>query len=120
LAEAETELAGGLMVEYSGRNLALFYLGNSIRGFAVLSLMVALFFPYGIAAGIGVTGAAAIAVVDGLFFLVKVFLAMFVAVTLVRAAMARLKVNQATVFYLLIMTLVSLLGLLLLWADMML
>ncbi|MCK5212359.1 MAG: NADH-quinone oxidoreductase subunit H, partial [Dehalococcoidia bacterium] len=50
LAEAETELAGGLMVEYSGRNLALFYLGNSIRGFAVLSLMVALFFPYGIAA----------------------------------------------------------------------
>jgi len=120
LAEAETELAGGLMVEYSGRNLALFYLGNSIRGFAVLSLMVALFFPYGIAAGIGVTGAAAIAVVDGLFFLVKVFLAMFVAVTLVRASMARLKVNQATVFYLLIMTLVSLLGLLLLWADMML
>ena len=118
IAEAETELAGGLMVEYSGRNLALFYLGNSIRGFAVLSLMVALFFPYGIAAGIGLTGTAAIAIIDGLFFLVKVFIAMFVAVTLVRSAMARLKVNQTTVFYLMIMTIISLLGLLLLWADM--
>ena len=55
LAEAETELAGGLLVEYSGRNLALFYLGNAIRGFAVLSLVVALFFPYGIGAAAGLT-----------------------------------------------------------------
>ncbi|MBN1856391.1 MAG: NADH-quinone oxidoreductase subunit H [Dehalococcoidia bacterium] len=118
IAEAETELAGGLMVEYSGRNLALFYLGNAVRGFAVLSLMVALFFPYGIATSIGISGTVAVAVVDGLFFLLKVFLAMFVAVTVVRSAMARLKVNQTTVFYLMIMTIVSLLGLLLLWADM--
>jgi len=120
LAEAETELAGGLLVEYSGRNLALFYLGNAIRGFAVLSLVVALFFPYGIGAAAGLTGSAAIAIVDGIFFLFKVLLVMFVSVAVVRSAMARLKVNQASVFYLMIMTLVSLVGLLLIWADMML
>ncbi len=120
LAEAETELAGGLLVEYSGRNLALFYLGNAIRGFAVLSLVVALFFPYGIGAAAGLTNVLAIAAVDGLFFLLKVFLVMFVSVALVRSAMARFKVNQASVFYLMVMTLVSLVGLLLIWADMML
>ncbi len=120
LAEAETELAGGLLVEYSGRNLALFYLGNAIRGFAVLSLVVALFFPYGIAAGIGVTSTVLAVIIDGAFFLVKVLLVMFVAVALVRSAMARFKINQASVFYLMIMTMVSLVGLLLIWADMML
>ncbi len=120
LAEAETELAGGLLVEYSGRNLALFYLGNAMRGFAVLSLTVALFFPYGIAAGIGVTGTVLPVIVDGAFFLVKVLLVMFVAVALVRSAMARFKISQASVFYVMIMTLVSLVGLLLIWADMML
>ena len=120
LAEAETELAGGLLVEYSGRNLALYYLGNAIRGFAVLSLVVALFFPYGIAAGIGVTSAAPAAIIDGAFFLAKVLLVMFVAVALVRSAMARFKVNQASVFYVMIMTMTSLVGLLLIWADMML
>lgn len=116
IAEAETELAGGMLVEYSGRNLALFYLGNAIRGFAVLSLVVALFFPYGIGAAAGLSSVTAI-VVDALFFLLKVLAVMFVAVAVVRSAMARFKVNQASVFYLTAITLVSLIGLLLIWAD---
>jgi formate hydrogenlyase subunit 4 len=120
IAEAETELAGGMLVEYSGRNLALFYLGNAIRGFAVLSLVVALFFPYGIGAATGLGSVAAIVAVDALFFLLKVLAVMFVAVVVVRSAMARFKVNQASVFYVTGVTLVSLIGLLLLWADMML
>ncbi len=119
IAEAETELAGGMLVEYSGRNLALFYLGNAIRGFAVLSLFIALFFPYGIGAAVGFTSTAAVVVADGLFFLLKIFLVMFVAVAVVRSAMARFKINQASVFYLMAVTLVSLAGLLLLWTDMM-
>ena len=119
VAEAETELAGGIVVEYSGRNLALFYIGNAIRGFAVLSLVVALFFPYGIASALGIAGAAPAAIVDGAFFLVKVLGVMFVAVAIVRASMARLKVDQASILYLLVMTMVSLVGLLLIWADFM-
>ncbi len=120
IAEAETELAGGMLVEYSGRNLALFYLGNAIRGFAVLALVVALFFPYNIGAGIGLGSPAGIIAVDAVFFLLKVLAVMFVAVMLVRSAMARFKVNQASAFYVTAVTLVSLIGLLLLWADMML
>jgi len=119
VAEAETELAGGIVVEYSGRNLALFYIGNAIRGFAVLSLVVALFFPYGIAGALGITGAVPTALVDGAFFLVKVLAVMFVAVAVIRSSMARLKVDQASILYLLIMTMVSLVGLLLVWADFM-
>lgn len=46
IAEAETEIAGGLLVEYSGRNLCLFYLADIIKAFAMVSLVVALFFPY--------------------------------------------------------------------------
>jgi len=117
IAEAETELAGGLLVEYSGRNLALYYVGNAIRGFAVLSLVVALFFPYGIAAALGITGSAWSSVVDGAFFLLKVFAVMFIAVAVVRSAMARFKVTQASTFYVAGMTFMSLIGLLLLWID---
>ncbi|MFC2008797.1 respiratory chain complex I subunit 1 family protein [Chloroflexota bacterium] len=119
IAEAETELAGGIVVEYSGRNLALFYIGNAIRGFAVLSLVVALFFPYGIASALGVAGTVPSAIVDGLFFMVKVFAVMVVAVAVIRSSMARLKVDQASILYLLIMTMASLVGLLLIWADFM-
>jgi len=119
VAEAETELAGGIVVEYSGRNLALFYIGNAIRGFAVLSLVVALFFPYGIANALGIVGAAPAAIVDGAFFLVKVFAVMFVAVAVIRSSMGRLKVDQASILYILVMSMVSLVGLLLIWADFM-
>jgi formate hydrogenlyase subunit 4 len=119
VAEAETELAGGIVVEYSGRNLALFYIGNAIRGFAVFSLVVALFFPYGIANTLGITAAAPVAIVDGAFFMAKVFAVMFVAVAVIRSSMARLKVDQASILYLLVMTMVSLVGLLLVWADFM-
>ena len=117
IAEAETELAGGMLVEYSGRNLALFYLGNAIRGFAVLSLVVALFIPYGISGAMGLSSVAAM-IVDALFFLVKVLAIMFIAVAVIRAAMARFKVNQASVFYIAAVTLFSLVGLLLIWLDM--
>lgn len=117
IAEAETELAGGLLVEYSGRNLALYYLGNAIRGFAVLSLVVALFFPYNISGAAGLGGSIWAYIADGAFFLIKVLAVMFVAVALVRSAMARFKVTQASTFYVAGMTFLSLVGLFLIWVD---
>ncbi len=45
-AEAETEIAGGLLVEYSGRNLAMFYLTDGVKTVVMASLIVVLFFPY--------------------------------------------------------------------------
>lgn len=117
MAEAETEIAGGLLVEYSGRNLALFYVSGAVKSFAIVSLIVALFFPYNLAPLIGIEALAPAFVVDALFFLLKVFLIMFVCVMLIRASMARFKIDQASKFYLVTMTLISLVGLILIWVD---
>ena len=118
IAEAETEIAGGLLVEYSGRNLALFYLADTIKAFAMVSLVVALFFPYNLSPVIGIGAAAPAVIVDALFFLLKVFLVMFISVILIRTAMARFKISQASYIYIMAMTLIGLVGLILLHVDM--
>ncbi len=118
IAEAETEIAGGLLVEYSGRNLALFYLADTIKAFAMVSLVVALFFPYNLSPVIGIGAAAPAVIVDALFFLLKVFLVMFISVILIRTAMARFKISQASYIYIMAMTLIGLIGLILIHVDM--
>ena len=117
MAEADTELAGGLLVEYSGRNLALFYLSNAIKSFAVVSLVVAIFFPYNLSPILGITATVPAVILDVLFFLLKVFVIMFICVILVRASVARFKIDQASKFYLLIMSAVSLVGLVFILLD---
>jgi len=114
----ETEIAGGLLVEYSGRNLALFYIASAIRAFAMAALIVALFFPYNLSSVIGSGVPALAAVVDGLFFLLKVFVVMFICIMLIRAAMARFKIDQASKVYVIAMSLISLVGLILIRLDM--
>lgn len=116
IPEAETEIAGGLMVEYSGTYLALFYLADAVRTVVMAGLVVALFIPHGIAAAVGLSGAAASAL-DFLFWLFKVFLVMVAAVTTVRVGMARLKVDQIARGFWLWGTAVALGGLLLLVLD---
>ena len=117
IAEAETEIAGGLLVEYSGRNLSLFYLSDVIKAFAMSSLVVALFIPYNLSPLLGITATVGGGIIDGLFFLVKVFVVMFFSISLIRAGMARFKISQASTVYVLAMTAVALVGLLLVWAD---
>jgi formate hydrogenlyase subunit 4 len=116
IPEAETEIAGGLLVEYSGVNLALFYLADVIKTLVIAGLVVALFIPYGIAAPLGIAGIGG-KILDILFFLVKLFAVIFVAVTVIRVAFARLKVDQVAKLYLLPTTFISLAGLLLLVLD---
>jgi len=116
IPEAETEIAGGLLAEYSGRNLAMFYLADAIKMVVMGSLTVALFFPYGLADVFGVAGAWG-SVIDVVFYLIKVFVVIFVAVITVRVGFARLKIAQATRLFWLPVTGVSLLGLLLLTLD---
>jgi len=116
IAEAETEIAGGILVEYSGRNLCLFYLADIIKAFAMVSLIVALFFPYNLSPLFGLGGVSAVAV-DVLFFLLKVFVLMFLSVTLIRTGMARFKISQASRVYIMTMTVIGLVGLLLIWVD---
>ncbi|MFC2077432.1 respiratory chain complex I subunit 1 family protein [Candidatus Bipolaricaulota bacterium] len=116
IPEAETEIAGGILAEYSGRNLAMFYLADAVKMVVMASLAVALFIPYGLAGIFGLAGVWG-GLVDVVFFLVKVFAVIFVAVIVVRVGFARLKIGQATRLFWLPVTGVSLLGLLLLTFD---
>jgi formate hydrogenlyase subunit 4 len=117
VAEAETELAGGLLVEYSGRNLSLFYLSDVIKTFAMVSFVVALFIPYNLSPVLGIKAAVPAGIIDGLFFLVKVLVVMFFSISFIRAGMARFKISQASTVYVIAMTAVALVGLILVWAD---
>ena len=119
VAEAETEIAHGLLAEYTGRNLALFYIADGVRLFAMASLIIALFFPYNISPLIEeyVNLGDFVFIADFLFFLLKVFIVMLFSVTLVRAGMARLRITQVVTSYWITTTLIALFGLVLLMWD---
>ncbi len=117
VAEAETEIAGGILVEYSGRNLCLFYLADIIKAFAMSSLVVALFIPYNLSPLVGIGPPVLAGIVDGLFFLVKVFAVMFISISVIRTGMARFKISQVSWVYIIAMTLISLVGLILIAVD---
>ena len=114
--EAETELAGGLLVEYSGRNLAMYYLIDGVKTVVMASLVVALFFPYNISNLLGLSSYAAM-IIDVVFYLIKVLLVVFFSVTLIRVAIARLKIDQIVYTYWIPLTLASLVGLILVMWD---
>lgn len=114
--EAETELAGGILVEYSGRNLALFGLTDAVKTIVMTSLTVALFFPYNISHLLALSGALAL-IIDVLFFFVKMFLVMLVEVTFIRIAVARLKIDQVSFAYWIPVSIIGLLGLMLIVLD---
>jgi len=115
--EAETELAGGLLVEYSGRNLALLYLSLAVKTIVVGALIVALFLPYNLSAlcsmGPGILARAA----DVLFFFAKLFFILFFSLSLVRISVARFRINQIVDVYWKIMGSLSILGLILIVVD---
>jgi formate hydrogenlyase subunit 4 len=117
-AEAETEIAGGILVEYSGRNLCLFYIADIVKSFAVAALVVALFIPYNLPVG-GIGSPVLAGIVNGVFFLVKVFAVMFISMSVIRAAMARFKISQLSWVYIIAMTLIGLVGLILMAVDLM-
>ncbi len=116
IPEAETEIAGGLLAEYSGRNLATFYLADAVKMVVMAAIFVALFIPYGIAAPLGLSGALG-AFIDTLFFLIKVFVVIFFAVITVRVGFARLRVDQVARLFWIPMTAVALLGMIFLALD---
>lgn len=115
-AEAETELAGGLLVEYSGRNLAMFYLTDGVKTVVMASLIVVLFFPYNLSNVLGL-GTYEGMIIDVVFFLFKVLLVVLFSVTLIRVSIARLKIDQIVYTYWIPLTLASLVGLILVMWD---
>ena len=104
IAESETEILEGPMLEYGGPLLALFHIGTAFKRFVVLGLGVVMFMPGGI------TG---FWPVDILIFLAKCILLMFFAMSLVRAATGRFRIDQAVKFYFKIPTALALVSLVL-------
>ena len=128
--EAETEIAGGLLAEYSGRNLGMFYLTDAVKTFVMGALIVALFFPWNLVSAGLPEEIAKIAIIQTndlniyvgiiiniLFFLMKILLIVFFSVSLIRVAIARLKIDQIVGTYWLWITLLALVGLIFVMWD---
>jgi formate hydrogenlyase subunit 4 len=118
--EAETEIAGGLLVEYSGRNLAMFYLTDCVKTVVMASIIVALFIPYNLSTLpiLGLQSGSYIAyAVDVIFYLIKLLIVILFSVTLIRVAIARLKIDQIVYTYWIPITLLSLVGLIFIMWD---
>jgi formate hydrogenlyase subunit 4 len=89
IAEAETELMEGAMIEYSGPKLALFKFSQMAKLVVYGSLVVSLFLPW---------GSELPAPLNLVSLLVKLIL-LVLAVTLVAATHARYRIDQAIRYY---------------------
>ncbi len=114
--EAKSELAEGILVEYSGRNLGIFYAAMGGKMVAMTALTIALFFPYNLSAWVSV-GPLAAHLLDIGFYIVKFFLVMFFTITLVRVVMARFRITQVIEIYWKLTGAMALLGLILIMLD---
>lgn len=115
--EAKSELADGLLVEYSGRNLAMYYLSLAVKMVIMSALTVLLFIPWNISDFMSCPCTITVAGLDILFFAVKVFFVMFISVTLARTAMARFRITQVFELYWKYIGIMSLVGLALIMLD---
>ena len=94
----------------------MFYLTDAVKTVAMASLIVALFFPYNLSTIFGLTSYPAM-IIDFIFFLIKVLIIIVFSVTLVRVAIARLKIDQVVYTYWVWFTLLALVGLILIMWD---
>jgi len=86
-SEAETEIVSGVYVEYSGRLLAIFRLASDCEMVLMFSVMAAIFLPF-------VTGNP---LLDFLLYVLKT-VGLMLILTLVRATMGRLRMEQMASF----------------------
>lgn len=114
--EAETELCGGLLVEYSGRNLALFTLSMAVKLVAMTGLTVLLFLPWNLSPVLNLSGVAA-AGADLVFFIIKIIIVTFISVSLIRVSMARFRINTVVSLYWGWLTAAGLFGMILIILD---
>jgi formate hydrogenlyase subunit 4 len=118
IPEAKTEILDGLIIEYSGVNLAMLKMTFALRSFAMAAFTTSLFAPLSLAGMFGV-GGIVMAILDFGFFWLKVFVVQMLFVTLMRTAFGRLKIWQASRFYWVNAAGISLVGMLLISIDVM-
>jgi formate hydrogenlyase subunit 4 len=106
VAEAETEICDGPLVEYSGAPLGIYKLSHAIKIFISTALFVALF--------LGSAGTGILALDALLLFLICAGITI-IFMTLIRAVTARLRVEQVFRFYWRVVTGLALISLILVW-----
>ncbi len=116
IPEAKTEILEGLIAEYSGRNLALLKITFAVRTLAMCAVLTSLFFPWSLGKAMALPPYLAYPV-DFVWFWVKVLLVQTVGVTLVRTALGRYKIWQASQFYWVQAAGIALAGMLLITLD---
>jgi len=120
-AEAETELAEGISVEYSGKLLAFILLTDAFKALALSMLVVILFFPYTLSQLFGISfqmyGHTLTPFVEIVFLLFKIIVIYSFGITFIRVVMARLKISQVARFFLFAITAISIIGLILIMLD---
>ena len=123
-AEAETEICEGMLAEYSGAPLGVYKLSHAVKLLTMTSLFVMLFLG-GIGGGVqnlvyslGLTGGAAGALILLLELLILFVLCVAVtavAISLVHAVTARLKIEQIFKYYWTVVSALALVSLVLAW-----
>ena len=120
-AEAETEIAEGVLVEYSGKLLAFLLLTDALKALSLSALIVILFFPYtftglsGLYFSIG--GYSITPAIEVVFFMCKIVIVYSVGVTVLRVIMARLKISQVAKLFLFAVSAISIIGMVLIMLD---
>lgn len=94
VAEAETEICEGPLVEYSGKYLALYKLMSAIKMFIMGSLFVALFF-----GGTGFGTGIKFLPLNTLLMMILVIITISISVSFLRAIVARIKVEHTLKFF---------------------
>ena len=106
IAEAETEICEGPLVEYTGAPLGIFKLGFAIKIWIMTTFFTALFVG-GVSTGI--------LMLDILIQFIICAVVMIVCMSFLKAITARLKVEQVFKFYWIVVTGLALISLILVW-----
>ncbi|MCL1875983.1 MAG: NADH-quinone oxidoreductase subunit H [Synergistaceae bacterium] len=116
IPEAKTEILDGFIIEYSGTNLALYKITFALRSTAMAAVLTSIFFPFSIGGVFGLSGLF-LGLIDFVGFWVKVVIVQLVFITVMRTMFGRLKIWQASHFYLVKVAMLSFAGMILISAD---
>ena len=128
-AEAKTEIAGGALSEYSGRNLAFYYMASSVHMVVLGSLIISLFFPYQLTEIlyplVEINGLKLpylemslwAILVDTAFFLFKLLIIIYVGVSILGVSFARLQIDKASYVYWIRVSIMAFIGLILVFLE---
>lgn len=109
LQSADSEIAGGLLTEYSGRNLAVYYLADVVKTVAFASLIIALFLPFSLSSVFPIQGLLGSGL-DMLFWLGKLLVVIFLGSTLPKVVTGRVGIDKLVKVYWKYATLAALVG----------